>query len=115
MSDLTQPDHQNGAEPTTLPEVKAIPEKKSVEPKVMPPKAVEAKAASPIPAKGGGAGGAPKKPAKSDNGQYWSAAVAMQARRNLQDLGVSGVRRLRGFWASPHLSKVLVHATTPIR
>lgn len=64
MSDLTEPDHRNGAEPATLPEVKVIPEKKNIEPKATPPKAGEAKAAPPVPAKGGGAGGAPRKPAK---------------------------------------------------
>jgi hypothetical protein len=62
MSDSTQNNHQNGAEPTTLPEVKIIPEKKSVEPKAIPTKATEAKAVP--PAKGGGAGAVPKKPAK---------------------------------------------------
>lgn len=64
MSDLTEPQHQNGKDPVTLPSVTVIPEKKSLEPKTMPPKAVEAKAESTVPAKGGGAGGVPKKPAK---------------------------------------------------
>lgn len=64
MSDLTEPQHQNGKDPVTLPSVTVIPEKKSIEPKTMPPKVVEAKATPTGPAKGGGAGGVPKKPAK---------------------------------------------------
>ncbi len=60
MSDLTETRHQNGKDPTALPGVTVIPEKKSLEPKTMPHKAVEAKAASPAK----GAGSAPKKPAK---------------------------------------------------
>jgi hypothetical protein len=63
MSDMEANDQRNGAEPTTLPEVKVIPEKKTVEAKAIPPKAVtEAKGAPTPPAKAGGA--APKKPAK---------------------------------------------------
>lgn len=64
MSDLPVTEQKNGAEPATLPEIKIIPERKPSEPKAMPPKGVEAKAAPPLPAKAGGAGAAPKKPAK---------------------------------------------------
>lgn len=61
MSELSEPQHQNGKDPVTLPGVAVIPEKKSVEPKSLPAKAVEAKASPAPPAKGGSA---PKKPVK---------------------------------------------------